>query len=191
MARPISALARNVLVVDDDQLVLRAYERAALTDMYVYTATDAAAAKEIVRKQRPDVVIVDLYLGRHSGLDLIRDLTEMSPGLPLILVSSYASVEIAVQALRALRAGALDVIEKPVKLSEVICRMNATNGNSGMDREPITLARAQWEHVQRVLADCRGNISMTARKLGIYRTTLRRWLSRTAPPIACGSINYR
>jgi two-component system response regulator RegA len=168
---------RTILVVDDDEGILRAYARTPRQDLTFLTAQNSASARDLARQHHPDLIIVDLQLGTESGLDLVHDLKAVEPNACVVVVSGYGSVDAAV---RAMRAGADDVIEKPVTFREIMHRLEGDDDEASTF-EPPTLQRAQWEHVQRVLADTNGNISMTARKLGVYRTTLRRWLGKSPP----------
>lgn len=168
---------RTILVVDDDEMVLRAFARTLRQDVTFFTAQDSATACSLAREHRPDLTIVDLQLGAESGIELVRQLRVVVPSTCIVLVSGYGSVDATV---RAMRAGADDVIEKPVTWREILHRLEGEQAEPST-YEPPTLERAQWEHVQRVLGDTNGNISMAARKLGVYRTTLRRWLSKCPP----------
>ncbi len=170
-------VVRTVLVVDDDDLLLSAYRRCMERTYTVLVAKTAAEALAIAAKRRPDVAIVDLHLGSESGIDLIRALKRAHPQLFAVLISGYASVDIAVTAMRA---GADDVLPKPVTSAEILKRVGDPRVEP-REIETPTLARAQWEHVHRVLSDCDGNVSMAARRLGMYRSTLQRWLRRHAP----------
>ena len=184
MATRESSAERTVLVVDDNPALLNAYERELRRKYRVVTAGDSASAKQLAQDQRPEVAIVDLMLGGDSGIGLIQELKSLDPGMFVILVTGFGSMEIAV---RAMRAGADDVVAKPVRGAELIKRLE--DGISGVLEapaneelpEPPTLAMAEWEHLQRVLADCGGNVSMAARKLGIYRSSLQRRLKKQTP----------
>src|SRR5690606_25745196 len=87
--------------------------------------------------------------------------------------SAYLSVESAVAAVRA---GLDAVLFKPVTAREILRRLGAAT--DGTEPEPETLEDAEREHIARVLADCRGNITIAARRLGIYRSSLQRRLRR-------------
>jgi two-component system, response regulator RegA len=163
-------------VVDDDEQVLRSWKRAA-REHNVFTAIDATAARHLARAEHPDLAIVDLRLGDASGIDLIRDLKRDLPELVLVLCSGYLSVTAAVAAVRA---GAEIVVLKPITLHEILQRLEASTDEPDLDDTP-TLARAEWEHIMRVLADCNGNVSKAARRLGIYRSSLQRRLRKDAP----------
>ena len=169
---------QTVLVVDDDERVLAAFERSIKgAARRVLTATTSAAALAAARREGPDLAIVDLQLGSESGIEVIRALKQSSPAIVAVLISGYASVQTTVLAMRA---GADDVLAKPITWSEMLYRLDGCAGQPPPSDTP-TLARVQWEHVSRVLSDCDGNVSLTARKLGIDRSTLQRWLRRQAP----------
>lgn len=168
---------RTVLVVDDDERLLRTYTRTPTQDVTFLTANDSASARSLARQHQPELAIVDLQLGKESGIELVRQLKTDDPRACVVLISGYGSVDATVWAMRA---GADDVVEKPVTFREIVRRLEG-NVDEPSVFEPITLERAQWEHIHRVLGDANGNISMAARRLGVYRTTLRRWLRKSAP----------
>jgi two-component system response regulator RegA len=167
----------SVLIVDDDDKVLRAYKRTA-KDLTILTTTDPETAQALARSEKPDLVVVDLRLGRTSGIELIRMLRADLPEAKLVLCSGYLSVAGTVAAIRA---GADMVLFKPVTLPEILKRLVDDDAEPDLDEETPTLARAEWEHIMRVLADCDGNVSMAARRLGIYRSSLQRKLRKYAP----------
>jgi two-component system response regulator RegA len=163
----------KVLAVDQDEQILGSWARAA-RDRNIVTAVDAVTARQLASTQRPDLAIVDLRLGNTSGIDLIRDLKRDVPDLLAVLCSGYLSVAAAVAAVRA---GADIVV---FTFSEILQRIEESIEAPDLEDTP-TLARAEWEHIMRVLADCNGNVSMAARRLGIYRNSLQRRLRKYAP----------
>jgi two-component system response regulator RegA len=166
----------KVLAVDQDEQILGSWARAA-RDRNIVTAVDAVTARQLASTQRPDLAIVDLRLGNTSGIDLIRALKRDVPDLLAVLCSGYLSVAAAVAAVRA---GADIVVFKPITFSEILQRIEESIEAPDLEDTP-TLARAEWEHIMRVLADCNGNVSMAARRLGIYRNSLQRRLRKYAP----------
>jgi two-component system response regulator RegA len=138
----------------------------------VYGALAAARARP------PDFVVADIRLGSECGLDLIEALRHAHPGCTIALVSAYLSVALTAVAVRK---GAHVVLFKPVHPTEILRRLPALAADDHAWRTP-TLARAEWEHIQRVLRDCNGNVSEAARRLGILRQSLQRRLRKHAPP---------
>jgi len=168
-----------VLVVDDDELWLRACVRGfrgiAST---VRTATSVAAAIAAATAQPPELVVADIRIAGESGLDLIEPLRQVRPDGKLVLVSAYLSVAVTAAAVRK---GADLVLFKPVHPTEIIRQLDAGEPAEQPWVTP-SLARAEWEHIQRVLTDCGGNVSEAARRLGILRQSLQRRLRKHAPP---------
>jgi two-component system response regulator RegA len=169
---------KSVLIVDDDDLLLTAYKRVA-HDRIVLTTNDPETGLALARSEAPDLVIIDLRIGSASGIDLIRELRVDLPEACLVLCSGYLSVAGTVTAVRA---GADMVVFKPVALSEILRRVEQGDFEDTPVDETPTLARAEWEHIMRVLSDCEGNVSRAARRLGIYRSSLQRRLRKYAPP---------
>ncbi|MDB4953346.1 MAG: actR [Myxococcales bacterium] len=179
---------RTVLAVDDDETLLAALVRSLGRDRTVITATKPRAARILARSRRPDLVIVDMRLGASSGIDLIRQIKadakrrtskgEAWSGPLIALVSGYLSVESTVAAVRA---GADVILCKPVTAREILRRVERGMPEDPDRRETPTLAHAESEHIARVMADCHGNISEAARRLGIYRSSLQRRLRRQSP----------
>jgi two-component system response regulator RegA len=112
-----------------------------------------------------------------SGLALIAPLLERMPGARIVVLTGYGSITSAVEALRA---GAHDYLSKPVDADQVIAALTSEDARPAPEGAP-TLARAEWEHIQRILADCQHNISETARRLGITRRTLQLKLKKYPP----------
>jgi len=169
---------QRVLVADDDIVLLRTLGLALRRtgNVTTVTATTRKTAMELARQHRPQLAIVDLQLGDDSGLDLVRDLRSEVPDIVLVMVTAYGSMEVAV---RAIKAGANEVMGKPVTAREILARING--GVADLMIETPSADRALWEHVHRVLADCSGNKSEAARRLRRPRSWLRRFLARVAP----------
>lgn len=171
-------LIRNVLVVDDDEGVLAAWRRMISRECTCVTERDPALARQAVQSQPFDLAIVDMRLGAESGIDLIRQLKADQPEMLTVLCSGYLSVAATVAGMQA---GADRVVFKPVTFREILASLDKPQEDTSYVSETPTLARAEWEHIMRVLADCNGNVSMAARQLGIYRSSLQRRLRKFAP----------
>lgn len=166
-------------MVDDDETLLASWRRIISRERTVQTASDGATARQLVQRHSFDLAIIDLRLGTGSGIDLIRNLKREQPDTTIVLCSGYLSVAAAVAGMQA---GADGVVFKPITFREILHSLDKNSDDTVDLHETPTLARAEWEHIMRVLADCNGNVSMAARRLGIYRSSLQRRLKKFAPP---------
>jgi len=180
------------LLVDDDTLYLDALRRA-LTRRGIDCgiAADPATALEIARRDLPDFALVDLKLGDASGLSLIEPLRAIRADMRILLVTGYASIATAVEAIKR---GADDYLPKPVSadtLQRILLDTEAAPGAPLPERDEddtlesptmIPLHRLEWEHIQQALAETGGNISATARLLGMHRRSLQRKLAKRPGP---------
>ncbi len=108
----------TVLVVDDEASNLASLEKIFQREgMRVFTADSAKPALELVRRHRVQVVLTDLMMPGTSGAELLRALKEVSPDTEVVLMTAYGTVETAVQAMRD---GAYDFVEKPLKRMTIV-----------------------------------------------------------------------
>ena len=175
---------RRILVVDDDDRLRPRLVRAFATRGLMAVGApgpDEALAQLQTTAPPFEAAVVDLRMPGGSGLALIPRLLAIQSDLRIILLTGYGSISTAVDAVRS---GALDVLLKPADADMILAAFERPTGSTRSDTpdyEPPSLARAEWEHIQRVLDDCGGNISMAARKLGLHRRTLQRKLQKRPP----------
>ena len=165
------------LLIDDDELFLQTLQRSLQRrGVECLTASDGAAALSIARDQRLDFALVDLKIGKESGLRLIEPLRKIRGEMRIVIMSGYASVATAVEAVKA---GAHDYLLKPVSV-EAILRVLADEpqADPAENDSMIPLGRLEWEHIQQALRETDGNISAAARLLGIHRRSLQRKLAK-------------
>jgi two-component system response regulator RegA len=176
--------ARRLLLVDDDETFRARLARAfAARGLEVETAADPAAALALARRAAPDYAVVDLKMPGGSGLDVVRELLALAPAARVVVLTGYGSIASAVEALRR---GAHHYLSKPADADEIIAALEGERAAPAPDERttdapPPTLARAEWEHLSRILADCGGNVSEAARRLGITRRTLQLKLKKNPP----------
>ncbi len=169
----------KILLVDDDERFITAMLRGVEPGCSVVTARNPASAMKVARETRPHLSIIDLRLDGDSGVKLISQLKSEHPDMLIALCSSYLSV---VAAVAAVQAGADHVLPKPFTIKDAIKWIDGEVADAELDLdETHTLARVEWEHITRVLGDCDGNLSIAARRLGIYRSTLKRRIRKVAP----------
>ncbi|MEO7432043.1 MAG: response regulator [Dokdonella sp.] len=174
-------IPHRVLLIDDDAVFSAVLARAlSARGFTVDVANDGARALALVREHAPESAVLDLKLGSESGLALIPQLLAVSPDLHILLLTGYASIATAVEAIKR---GAHDYLAKPVDADQVAQALLGSDGDSDdADSSPTlhtpALKRLEWEHIQRVLNECDGNISEAARRLGLHRRTLQRKLAK-------------
>jgi len=173
-----SSPGEKLLLVDDDKAFLQVLGKALTRRGYdVITAMTSDAAQELAREQRPVHAVVDLKLGEESGLDLIQALKAIDDDMVIVVLTGYASIATAVAAVKR---GASNYLAKPVKADEVVRALSGREQipENEEDYTPMSVERLEWEHIQKVLQENDGNISATARSLGMYRRTLQRKLAK-------------
>jgi two-component system, response regulator RegA len=172
----------SILVVDDDE-VFRSRMGRALRDRghEVRTAGSAEEALTLAQAESPEYAVVDLKMPGRGGLQLLAELKALDPSTEVVVLTGYGSIATA---LEAVRRGALDYVAKPVDADELLAAFSRAGGAPAPFLQTAatpTLARAEWEHIQRVLADCEGNVSEAARRLGLHRKSLQRKLHKYPP----------
>jgi len=173
----------RILVVDDDG-VFRERLAASLRRRghEVVTAAGLDEVKALVPGFSPGCAVVDLRLEGESGLEVARVLRDRLQDIRILILTGYGSIATAVDAMRL---GAVDYLSKPADTDQIEAAMFGKGEAAGSVAKAIALVpsldRVEWEHMQRVLRDCDGNISATARKLGIERRTLQRKLQKYPP----------
>jgi len=112
-------------------------------------------------------------------LTVVRDLLRVDPTTRIVVLTGFGSIATAT---RAIRLGAIDYLTKPADCDDLIAALRQSEDALDVSEQdsPLTLAEAEWEHINRVLTDCGGNVTRAAKKLGIHRRSLQRKLQR--PP---------
>lgn len=172
--------APSILLVDDDVTLRERLARALRERGFdVRTAGSADEAMEQVRADSPEMAVIDLRMPGRSGLELLREMREHDPATRVMVLTGYGSIATAVEATKL---GAEGYLPKPVDADELLAAFARSGAHPVPDRfQTPSLARAEWEHIQRVLSDCGGNISEAARRLGIHRRSLQRKLQKYPP----------
>jgi two-component system response regulator RegA len=172
----------TILVVEDDD----AFRRILVSSLEArgYEAkgvADADAAIRAARDDSPEMAVIDLRLGDESGLDVVRALKAIDASTSIIVLTGYGSIATA---LESIRLGAMHYLTKPTDPDRILAAFD--RGLAARPRDlPVdtpSLARVEWEHLQRVLTDCGGNISEAARVLGMHRKSLQRKLAKRPVP---------
>ncbi len=172
---------RRLLVVDDDDafresLVLEFEDRG----YTVVGAADHRQALSAAASHRPHFAVVDLKLGGDRGLEVLKDLVERLPGLCAVVLTGYASVATAVEAVKL---GARHYLTKPCDPDDIEAAFARREGDPTVEiaDQPLSLARHEREYIEYMLSQSGGNISEAARRLGLHRQSLQRKLRKYPP----------
>jgi len=170
----------NLLLVDDDQIFCQVLAKAMQKRAFdVTTANSVTEAQDLLDEGfLPDFAVVDLSMpGGLSGLVLVEALHALSSEMRIVVLTGYASVATAVEAIKL---GATHYLAKPANADEIVKAFGKQLGDAdaGISDHPTSVRRLEWEHIQKVLAACDGNISAAARELGMHRRTLQRKLAK-------------
>ena len=175
-----AAEPRKLLLVDDDESFCAALARAMERRGYdVFVAHDTASALGAMDGFGPDYALVDLRLGDASGLPLVEHLAQADPDMRIVVLTGYASIATAVEAIKL---GAVQYLTKPADPNDIVLAFghNRDGGDTcvTLPSKPMSVRRLEWEHIQRVLQSHDGNVSAAARTLKMHRRSLQRKLQK-------------
>ncbi len=168
----------KLLLVDDDPTFSRVLAEAlARRGFDVAVAHRVEEAVQVAGEHPPAYAIVDLNMPGGSGLTLVKRLHEADTRTRILVLTGYASIATAVEAIKL---GAIHYLAKPADADEIVAALNQGEGDVAVQipEQPISVKRLEWEHIQKVLAECDGNVSEAARRLGMHRRTLQRKLMK-------------
>lgn len=168
----------TLLLVDDDKSFCKVMADALTArGMEVRVAHNVPQALTLATDDPPEYAVVDLKMPGPSGLELVKNLKALDAHTRIVVFTGYASVATAVEAIKL---GATHYLAKPADADDVIAALHRGEGDAAtaIEAQPLSVERLEWEHIQRVLAECSGNISETARRLRMHRRTLQRKLAK-------------
>jgi len=171
----------TLLIVEDDPDFSETLARAMRKRNFaVVLAGDHHEARLRAIEHRPTHAVVDLKLPGDSGLKVVETLAGLPRPPRIVVLTGYASIATAVEAIRL---GALHYLAKPANADEILAALMRDQPDADLDvqPEPLSVARLEWEHIQKVLNEHDGNISATARALKMHRRTLQRKLDKRPP----------
>lgn len=173
--------SRTILIVDDEERLRERLVRA-MKDrgLEAVGAPDVESALTLARADSPELAVVDLRMPGRGGLDLVRELLAIDPTTRIVVLTGYGSIATAIEAMRL---GAVHYLQKPANTDEILAAFDRDPAapDAALDQphhEVPSLARVEWEHIQRVMQDCNQNISQAARLLGLHRRSLQRKLMK-------------
>lgn len=167
----------DLLIVDDDQVfrdrLAISFKRQGFTVEVAASVTDAI---EKLIHYRPKRATVDLKMPGRSGLEMITILKESCPNINIVVLTGYGSISTTEVALKK---GANSYLTKPCDTERIMRSFTGEMNNDFKSNLPVpSLAQVEWEHINRIISDCGGNITRAADVLGINRRSLQRRLAK-------------
>jgi two-component system, response regulator RegA len=173
----------SVLLVEDDERFSGRLARAfADRGWNVHVAGNPTAAISLANEELIELAVIDLRLGSESGIEAVQALHAADAETVILMLTGYGSIATAVGAIRA---GASDYLAKPADVDQLIAAYERLKAGISRDMPPPTapsLDQVEWDHIHRVLQDCKGNVSHAARILGVHRRSLQRKLAKRPLP---------
>ena len=166
------------LIIDDDQAFCQVLSRVLVRQGHSVTIANNGqqAAENCDNDSAIERVILDLKLEQESGLSILIDIKQRLPHAEILILTGYSSISTAVEAIKL---GAVNYLCKPASAEDIVQAFSASDKpTESISVTPTSVNRLEWEHIQRVLNDNDGNISATARSLGMHRRTLQRKLQK-------------
>lgn len=167
----------TLLLVDDDDTFRGVLKRALEKRGYaVCDANSVENALPLAEENPPEFAVIDLKMNGASGLVLVQRLHELDPNTRIVMLTGYASIATAVEAIKL---GATQYLSKPANADDVVAAFgHSPDPDKAVEATPASVDRLEWEHINRVLLEQNGNISATARLLNMHRRTLQRKLAK-------------
>ena len=168
----------NFLIIDDDETLTMVLQRALKRRSFnAHTASNGKDALALCEELQPQYISLDLKMVEETGLHLIPKLLDVSPRSRIVMLTAYGSISTAVDAIKA---GAFQYLCKPVdadQLLEAFASEKSEPVKITEEKAP-SVKRLEWEYIQQALNNNDGNVSATARELGMHRRTLQRKLQK-------------
>ena len=174
------ATEKKLLIIEDDEAfartLLRRMTKYGFNSTHVDNCSDALLA---CHRHLPDFILLDMKLHHESGLSLIQPMRKLLPHCKIILLTGFASISTAVDAIKL---GADDYLAKPIDsqtlLTALTQKKSVLTTEVKEPEETLSAEQVEWQHIQQVLKYNNGNVSATARQLSMHRRTLQRKLQK-------------
>lgn len=162
----------NLLIVEDDQrlresLSLEFSERG-------YRVYEAHSIKSI-STENYQYAIVDMRLIGAGGLSALEYIKTIAPDCRVVILTGYGSISSAVEAIKL---GAVNYLTKPADVDKIEKALRGEHFEQDTQEQPITLSQQEHDYIEYVLAQNGGNITKTAKALGLHRQSLQRKLKK-------------
>jgi two-component system, response regulator RegA len=165
-------MAKSVLLLDDDVALAKSlsleFEDHGYSTFVAYTLAE-------IKNENYAYAVIDLRLAGEYGLDAIDIIKKYSPHCRIVVLSGYGSIATVVEVVKR---GAVDYLTKPAGFKRIEAVLVDAIETEKPEFKDLSLSRAEHEYIDFVLVKNRGNISKTAKALGLHRQSLQRKLKK-------------
>jgi len=174
-------MIKQLLLVEDDTIfantLMRRLTKHGFNCVHVDSNSEALLA---CHRHKPEYILLDMKLAQETTLSIITPLRKLIPHCRIILLTGFASIATAVDAIKL---GADDYLSKPLDTQTLLAALNESKASTittdtEIDGETLSTEQVEWQHIQQVLKANDGNVSATARQLSMHRRTLQRKLQK-------------
>jgi DNA-binding NtrC family response regulator len=153
----------SVLIVDDHPPVCASLrENLSMRNYRVSVAYNSREALKLLRAENQDLILLDVRLGEENGVSLLSRILEIDPSLPVIVITGYGTVEIAVESIKR---GAFDYLEKPIKIEKLLKTMENALYMSRLEQENFLFRKSAPDGPIMTESDIMRDMLLRARKL--------------------------
>ena len=174
----MTSTERILILVEDDAAFARTLKRSfERRDYRVLLAGDVGQTRDVLETESPGYAVVDLKLGTDSGLEAVRALHEHDPEMLIVVLTGFASIATAVNAVKL---GACNYLVKPSKTDDIEAafQREPKDVDAPLPARTTSIKTLEWERIHETLVETGFNISEAARRLGMHRRTLARKLAK-------------
>ncbi len=167
-------MKNRVLILEDDLRLAKSLSRE--FEDHHYDVEIAESISDIQTKSQFGFAVIDLRLsGGEFGLNAIDLILTSSPACRIVILSGYGSIATAVEAVKR---GAVDYMTKPASFKDIEAALLGKRSAPLPDFKTQSLSEVEHGHIDFVLTKNEGNISKTAKELGLHRQSLQRKLKK-------------
>ena len=155
-----------VLIIDDEEGIRESLSGIFEDEGYtVFTASSGEEALKVLKEQSPDLIMLDVWLPGIDGIQTLKEIKNMKPDLPVIIISGHGNIELAV---KATKTGAYDFLEKPLSLERVLLAAKRALERRTLEMENKALKRdltKEWRFIgdSQKMKQLREQIEMAAK----------------------------
>ncbi len=175
---PLQTDRPSLLIVDDDTVFCEVLTEALTKRGFAVSAAhNVDDGLEMAGKEPPEFAVVDLRMPGKSGLEMVSELKRLDEHTRIVVLTGYASISTAVEAIKL---GAIHYLAKPADADDIVKAFDRDQGDKDtpVRTKPLSVGQVEWEHIHKILTECDGNVSETARRLNMHRRTLQRKLAK-------------